>query len=253
MFRMRFLGCLLCCFLLSVLFVDAAWSKWMLGAGSVFSSSPYKNYDKWTPIPIIGYNGEYVYIRGTQAGVRYSPNDVFTISAFFEYDFTNFDATESSDVRMQYLDNRFGSLLAGVGVDVVMPFGGKLRGSVATNVLGTHQGIVGDVAYERNFFVHRFLISPSVGVKIFDSEYVNYYYGISDGEASVSGLESYEVDSIALQPYVGLRVGYSFTKNISAMVGGSVRFLDAAIIDSPMVDGEKHLTYTVFGGLSYSF
>ncbi len=249
----RFLGCVLCCCVCSAFFVSPAWGQWMLGAGGVFSSSPYRDYDKWTPIPIIGYNGKYVYIRGTQAGVQYEFNEFFTVGAFLEYDFTNFDAGESSDVRMQYLDSRFGSLLAGVGVDVKMPFGGKVRGSIASNVLATHQGIVGNLTYERTFFVHRFMISPSVGLKFYDSEYVNYYYGVSNGEAAVSGLESYEVDSIAVEPYVGLRVGYAFTKNISAMVGGNVRLLDSIVTDSPMVGGEKSVLYTVFGGLSYRF
>ncbi len=249
----RVLGCVLCCCLLSGVFANPAWSQWMLGLGGVFSSSPYRDYDKWTPIPIIGYNGKYMYIRGTQAGLQYAPNEIFTFSAFLEYDFTNFDPAESSDMNLQYLDSRFGSLLAGVGVDAKMPFGGKIRGSVATNVLSTHQGIVGNLAYERNFFIHRFMITPMAGIKLYDSEYVNYYYGISHGEAAASGLDSYEVDAISVEPYVGLRVGYSFTKNISALVGGTVRFLDAQVTESPMVNGEKSVLYTVFGGISYRF
>ncbi len=225
----------------------------MLGIGGVFSSSPYKDYNKWTLIPIVGYNGEYVYIRGTQAGLKYSVNDFLTVSAFFEYDSTNFDPEESGDMRMQYLDGRSGSILGGVGLDAQMSFGGKLRGSIATNIFGTHEGVVGNIAYEKNFLVHRFMITPSIGMKLYSDEYINYYYGINGDESAVSGLNAYEVTTISVEPYVGLRIGYAFTENVFAMAGGSMRFLDCAVTDSPMVDGEKNMLYTVFGGLSYRF
>ncbi len=226
---------------------------WLLGAGGAFTSSPYKKYDTWTPTPIIAYNGEYLYVRGTQGGVKFSPTKGVTVGAFLEYDFTNFFAHNSDDEALEHLENRYGSLLAGVMGQVNMPFGGKLRASVATNVLATHSGIVGTLEYDYAWRYKRLMLTPFVGAKFFSAEYLNYYYGVDGSESARTGLKRHEIKNMAVEPYAGLRVSYSFTQNISASIGGSVRFLSPQVLDSPMVDDNKPVTYSVFGGIIYSF
>ncbi len=226
---------------------------WLLGAGAAFTSSPYKKYNSWTPTPIIAYNGKYFYIRGTQGGVQFSPTQDITVGAFLEYDFTNFFAHKSDDEALEHLENRYGSLLAGVGATVKMPFGGKVRASVATNVLATHSGIVGTLEYDYMMRYGPLMVTPFMGAKFFSAEYVDYYYGVSRKEATRSGLKEHEFTHMSVEPYVGLRVNYSFTENISATLGGSVRFLSAHVSDSPMVDSHKPVTYSLFGGILYGF
>ncbi len=226
---------------------------WLLGAGGAFTSSPYKKYDTWTPTPIIAYNGKYFYIRGTQGGVKFSPTKNITVGAFLEYDFTNFFAHNSDDEALEHLENRYGSLLAGLMGTVAMPFGGNLRASVATNVLATHGGVVGTLEYDYMLRYEKLMVTPFVGAKFFSSDYVDYYYGVSGSEAARTGLEKYSLNSMAVEPYVGLRLNYSFTENISATLGGSVRFLSPQVLDSPMVDAHKPVTYSIFGGILYGF
>ncbi len=243
----------LCC--IGMLFVAVAdvHAQWLLGAGGAFTSSPYKKYDTWTPMPIIAYHGKYAYIRGTQGGVQFSPTKGVTVGAFLEYDFTNFYAHNSDDEALEHLENRYGSLLAGVMGTVEMPFGGKLRASVATNVLATHSGVVGTLEYDYMIRMQKFMLTPFVGAKFFSSDYVNYYYGVSGAEARKTGLKEYDLNAMSVEPYAGLRASYFFTENISATVGGSVRFLSPQVLDSPMVDSKKSVTYSFFGGIMYSF
>ncbi len=226
---------------------------WLLGAGGAFTSSPYKKYDTWTPTPIIAYNGKYFYVRGTQGGVQFSPTQNITLGAFLEYDFTNFFAHNSDDEALEHLENRYGSLLAGVGATVKMPFGGKVRASVATNVLATHGGVVGTLEYDHMLRYGPLMLTPFVGAKVFSAAYVDYYYGVSGKESVRSGLKKHEITNMSVEPYVGLRMNYSFTENISVSLGGSVRFLSEQVLDSPMVDTHKPVTYSVFGGIIYGF
>ncbi len=226
---------------------------WLLGAGGAFSSSPYKKYDRWTPTPIIAYNGKYIYVRGTQGGVQYSPMKELKLTAFLEYDFTNFFSHYSDDDALEHLENRYGSLLAGVGATMDMPFGGTLRASAATNVLSTHSGIVGTLEYDYALRYQRLMITPFVGAKFFSAEYLDYYYGVSGAESARTGLHEHDIKNMAVEPYVGLRINYAFTQSISATLGGSVRFLSPQVLDSPMVDSHKPVTYSLFGGIIYSF
>ncbi len=239
--------------LLNIVCVPTASAQWMLGAGGSFTSSPYKDYDSWTPVPIIAYDGEYIYLRGTQAGVQYKFNKDFKVSAFFEYDFTNFYGYRSDNESLEHLENRYGSLLAGIGLTAKMPFGGSLRANIATNVLATHTGIVGTLEYEYTMRIQRFMLTPFAGVKFHSAEYLDYYYGVDGDEAGRTGLDRYEVDSMSAEPYAGLRVAYIFSQNVSAMLGGSARLLSPLITDSPMVDEHKAVTYSIFGGISYRF
>ncbi len=243
----------LCFCILSIFSITIVQAQWIVGAGGGFSSSPYKDYDTWTPIPIIGYNGEYIYLRGTQGGLRYKFNEFFTVSAFLEYDFTNFYTHNTDNESMEHLDNRYGSLLAGIGLTAAMPFGGNVRASIATNILDTHSGIVGNLEYDYTFRIARLMLTPSVGVKFHSAEYIDYYYGIDGDEAASSGLERYEVQSLSAEPYVGLRMIYVFDQNVSAMLSGNMRLLSPLITDSPMVDERKPVTFSVFGGISYGF
>ncbi len=253
MFVVRVCGVLWCCLCLLGTFSTKAQAQWILGGGGVFTSSPYKDYNRWTPTPIIAYRGKYVYIRGTQVGVQFSPVENVTVGAFAEYDFTNFMASRSGNSALQYLDDRFGSLLAGVVGTVRMPFGGNIRASLATNVLATHTGMVGTLEYDYMIRTEKFMFAPFVGAKFYSRDYVDYYYGVTGSEASRSGLEKYEANSMSVEPYVGIRASYFFTKNISAMLGGSVRLLSQQVLDSPMVDADKPVTYSIFGGILYSF
>ncbi len=230
-----------------------AQAQWMLGAGGAFTSSPYKDYDTWTPMPIIAYDGEYIYLRGTQGGLQYKFNKSVAISAFLEYDFTNFYGYRSDDESLEHLENRYGSLLAGLGLRIKMPFGGSVRANIATNVLDTHSGIVGTLEYEYTLRLQRLMLTPFVGVKLHSADYIDYYYGVDGNESARTGLKRYTVDSMSAEPYVGLRVAYAFSQNISAMLGGSVRLLSPLITDSPMVDNHKAVTYSVFGGILYRF
>ncbi len=249
----RVVAVVVCGVFLSITQVFEAQAQWMLGAGGAFTSSPYKKYDTWTPMPIIAYRGEYLYIRGTQGGVQFSPTKEITVGAFLEYDFTNFFAHNSDDEALEHLENRYGSLLAGVMGTARLPIGGTLRASVATNVLATHTGIVGTLEYEHMLRFNKLMLTPFVGVKFFSGDYVNYYYGVSGAEARRSGLKEHDIEYMSVEPYAGLRVSYSFTENISASLGGSVRFLSPQVLDSPMVDSHKPVTYSVFGGIIYNF
>ena len=121
--------------------------EFSIGLGVGLGNSPYKGYDtKWSPLPIISYEGEYAYIRGFSAGIKAVNLDWLEVSAFLKYDDTSFDPSDSTDGQMRKLHNRYSSLAAGAEARLSTPYG-MLYANGAGVILDHSNGFCGDVGY----------------------------------------------------------------------------------------------------------
>ncbi len=90
-------------------------SQWSIGAAA-YSPSFYKNTSSNTSIiPVSGYEGEHIFLRGLSGGYRLYPvgtpqNIIFR----FMYDPRTFQPEDSDNIAMQQLDERKSSILGGV-------------------------------------------------------------------------------------------------------------------------------------------
>ena len=91
---------------------------------------------------------------------------------------------------------------------------------------------------------------PLLGAEYRSKEYVRYYYGISSGEAAVSGYAVYQPAG-ALIPLLGLAVDARLTGEYHLNFYLRRRWLGTSIHDSPIVD-QKFLD-TGYVALSYRF
>jgi outer membrane protein len=146
------------------------------------------------------------------------------------------------------MDERKGTLEAGIAVEVELPVG-ELELMGVTDVLGEHEGQEISLSYEVEFELDRFSVTPFAGVIWQSEHFTDYYYGVTQRE-SRPWRTAYEPDS-ALNPEAGIRIGYEISEHWSIMSEAGITFLDSTIEDSPIVDEGHELSG--FLGVFYRF
>lgn len=221
-----------------------------IGLGGAVSTSLYKSYDtRWTPLPVIGFENDWAYIRGLEAGFKILNLEYLEFSAFVGYDPTSFDSADTGNNRLRRLDDRHSSALAGLEAQLLTPYGMFfVRG--AADILGQSDGFVGEVGYKQSLEFGPLEFVPAFGLYWANSDYNDYYYGVSGKEARRSGLERYRAGS-DFSPYLGLSVDWELNEHWDIFCHGQVTFAGSEVRDSPMV-GESY-TKSLNFGVVYNF
>lgn len=246
---------LLACLACMILFISpcrAAETELSLGLGFSADVMPYKDYStQWTPRPIISFEHEYAYIRGFDAGVKILNMQHLEFSAFLQYDDVGFDSADSTDWRLRRLDDRYSSILGGLGVNVITPYG-VLQATGAVDLLGQSDGLKGNFAYLASVELGPLEIMPAVGLNWYSDKYNNYYYGVGRKESQKSGLKRYKAGS-GINPYVELTMELSLDDEEKWSVIGQfdMEFQHKNVKDSPMVDRDYSYGFTT--GVMYNF
>lgn len=221
-----------------------------IGIGGYVSDSPYKNYDlEWMPLPLVYYEGEYVYLRGTAAGLKLVNRKHVEVSVFAGYDDTSFDASSTSHKALGRLRDRHAGIELGAEARVLTP-AGMLFANAAGDILGHSNGMRGTMGWSNSWEHGAFELAPSAGMHWKDSKYNDYYYGVSGGESRKSGLATYDAGA-DVSPFVGLTLSYDITDSWGVFCSGEVVFLSNTVRDSPMVDASR--VHSAMFGLMYGF
>ena len=202
------------------------------GAGASLRTSEYKGVDSLgTPLPLLGYEGKWLYLRGLSGGAHIYRDRYQEFNVQLSYLPQNFYASWSNNdrLRTQY---------------------GHASATLSTDVLGVNNGLMADVSYAYPLRFENVMITPAVGVQWTDSNYNDYYYSISSSESRASGLKEYSPEN-AFSPYAGLTMRVILTEDWSAIGNAKAMFLGNEITDSPMV--ERSTTYSFSAGLLYAF
>lgn len=221
-----------------------------IGLGGNVSESPYKGYGaKWTALPMVSFEHEYVYIRGTTAGVKLLNLSHVEVSAFAGYDGTSFESSDSSDSRLRRLRDRHSSAEAGMEARLLTPVG-LIFSNVSRDILGHSDGLRGTLGYANSWEYGPLEVAPSAGLYWTDSKYNNYYYGVSDSESRKSGLDAYDAGG-GVSPFLGMTISLELSDNVGVFCSGEMQFLNNAIKESPMV-GKSH-THSGTAGIMIGF
>ena len=223
---------------------------WGIGIGGTVISSEYKGIESGgSALPLLGYEGNWLYLRGLSGGLHIFKNDFHEFNIQLSYLPQHFYAGWSDNSRMKRLDDRYSSLLAGLDYRLNTAYGvGQL--SLSGDALGYSRGIVADASYSYPLRLNMVSMAPTVGVQWTDVNYNDYYYGVDASEARASGLRSYSPES-SFSPYGGLAARMLLNENWSIFASGQLMFLGSEIQDSPMVD--KSTKYSLSGGFLYNF
>ena len=221
-----------------------------LGLGGTFATSEYKGINQLgTALPILGYEGDRLYLRGLSGGVHLFKDEHNEINAQISYLPQKFYASWSDSTAMKKLDNRYSTALGGLNYRLRTEYG-LLSATLSTDVLGVSNSVIGDASYSYPIRFGDVSITPTIGAQWTDINHNDYYYGVSRDESRASGLKHYSPEG-AVSPYTELSLRMGLTESWSAFVSGKATFLGQQITDSPMVEhGNK---YSVSTGLLYAF
>ncbi|MUI56138.1 MipA/OmpV family protein [Aliivibrio fischeri] len=241
-------------FCLLVLFnssANAKISQWSLGAAAAYSPSFYKETpSNTTIIPMIGYEGEYLFLRGFSGGYRLKPvgspqNIIFR----FVYDPRTFKPNDSNDAAMQKLDERKSTVLGGVSYQMITHVG-IVEFTGGTDVGRTHNGLYAEAAWRLPIRGKGWAITPSLGYSYNSEKLNNHLYGVSNEEALRTGVDQFNADWDG-QFFIGLSTYFHITPNVR--VTGGLRYvnLEGNLENSPMIEHTTSSTGNV--GIAYVF
>ena len=226
-------------------------SQWSIGAAAAYSPSFYKETpSNTTVIPMVGYEGEHLFLRGFTGGYRLFPvgtpqNIIFR----FGYDSRTFKPEDSDNIQMQKLDERKATILGGVTYQAITHIG-LFEIGAGSDIGNTHNGIYAEAVWKLPIRRKGWAITPSLGYSYNSERLNNHLYGVSAEEAQRSGIEEFDADWDG-QFFVGLSTYFHLTSNIR--VTGGLRYvnLEGNLEKSSMIEHTASTTGNV--GIAYVF
>lgn len=220
-----------------------------LGINARINNSAYDvDSNNIAVLPSLFYdNGKY-YGRGNQFGTYLVNDRSNEVLAFIQPNGISFDPDDASG-DLALLEERKWSGLLGASYMRTTPIGG-FRAQVATDITGRSKGTTARLTYLAKLTPGKWTIYPSAGLEWVDSNYNDYYYGISQKEANKTSLEVYQPDS-SISPYISVNGTYHINKDWDLFLGQNIKFLADEQRDSPMV--KDRVDYTTTLGLLYAF
>ncbi len=218
-----------------------------IGGGAVISAKPYEGVDsKVYPVPMFGYEGERLYIRGIGAGYRIFRKGGWSLGPVVR---PRFDGYRASDSRaLAGMKDRDLTVYGGVALGWLTGRG-LIGANWVTDLLGRHSGQELEVSYTARFSLAGFDLIPSVGLSYKSNRLVDYYYGVRASEAR-DGRPAYK-GGAATDPFVRLVARRKLVGQWELLGTVQCEWFDREIINSPIVDKAQSVSFV--GGVLYSF
>lgn len=222
-----------------------------LGGGLRFGQSPYLASDnederRLDLVPLYLYEGKYLFARGVSGGVHVVRSDVFEFNLYTRYRFQKLDP--DSNEYYAGLEEREQTLDAGVEVGLKQRWG-ELKLDWVTDTLGRHSGQEFRLSYRYRFASGPWSFSPYVNWAWQDDELTNYYFGVSESEATAERPAYLPGNS----QWVSFGINTSWQLTDRLVFFGNVAFAgaDSVVVDSPLTEEDGFAS--VFVGGSYTF
>lgn len=222
-------------------------AAWFVGGGAIISPKPHIGLGtKVYPIPIFGYEGERLYLRGIVGGYRLFKGERWSLAPVLRPRFEGYDAADSP--ALAGMGDRSLSLDAGAEWSWLADWG-LLGVALVTDVLGKHRGQELEFSYTALFSYGGFDFVPSAALRWRSRNLVDYYYGVRPEEAA-PGRPAYRPDD-TISPLVRLMLRRKLSQAWSAMGAVQYEWFGSEIRNSPIIEDDYGLSF-IFG-LTYSF
>ena len=218
-----------------------------LGAASIGAQNPYytsDDGDEWKSdlIPLVLYNGRYVFFRGTAAGIHLVKRDAVELNLLSRARLLRLDPGESEVLKG--LEPRGHSLDGGIEIRLRGDWG-ELQSAWLTDTLARHRGESAEVSYRYRLDYGRLSITPFVSWEWYDDDLTNYYYGVSSDEVR-PGRPEYTPGSSNWFS-VGLITSYALGDRTMFFANMSLGDVDPAVENSPLVDARTRAAFYLGG------
>ncbi len=240
---------LLLLLILSTLLAQDKKQKLTIGAGPYMQTQPYKDVDDIViASPVIFFDNSIVYIRWSRAGVYFLGSEEddyswgFSITAqprVYGY--------ESSDIYgMTEKKNTWeGGLAFSAKTDKAY-----IEIMALTDILDRYDSWIVKTEFGYDFEFDNFSLYPSMILIYQSSDFLNYYYGVSNLESITSTYYEYHPDA-SLQIGAQTYIKYPFTDNFSALINLRVDRISKEATHSPIVS--EDFIYSGLASLIYTF
>lgn len=221
-----------------------------VGAVASVSVSPYKSYDTTVmPLPFITYKSDRLFIKGTSLGVHLLKNERHELSLGASYLGLEFKPRKTDDRALKLLDKRHSTMTADVFYSYVSKIG-LVRASLAQDVLGNSDGMLGNLSLHVPWITDCFVVMPGLGVQWGSSKHNKYYYGVTGRESDRSGLKRYNPGN-TFSPYLTLEAKFKVAERLDVVAKARAEYLTGRVKHSPMVG--KSFSSSISAGLQYNF
>ncbi len=233
-------------------------SQWSLGVAASYSPAVYKDTDSnKAVIPLVGYEGEHLFLRGFTAGYRLAPigspqNVIFRVG----YDARTLKPEDSDNavINSGAIEERKATVLSGVSYQVIT-LAGIFEVGGGTDIGGTHNGLYAEASWRLPIRRKGWGFTPSIGYSYNSERINNHLYGVSESEAAKAqaidpSYQAFDADWDG-QYFVGLSGYAHITPNVR--VTGGVRYtnLEGEIEKSPLIESGVYTSVNL--GMAYVF
>lgn len=232
--------------------------EWTVGLGAIAIDSPYAGEgSRVRPVPLLGYEGERAFVRGTAAGVHLVQSAGFTLSAIAAVRLDGFDIDDLG--RGELLANGIEAALLedrDDGLDVGLRAGyggtwGALSLDAVHDVTDTSGGYEIALDYRYTWLLGRAAITANIGSSLLSDDLAGYYYGTLEEEVA-RGVVAYAPGSAVVH-----RIGVTWMRPIGdawqLVASAQASLLPDELRDSPLLDPDSDRSGRLFVGFSRRF
>jgi MipA family protein len=222
-------------------------SKWAIGFAGGLNYRVYRDFDdKVRGFPMVTYEGEYVHVFGSGVDVKLPSAGPVTFRLRGKYISEGYESGDSA--FLQGMGDRDSSFWVG-GVATWRTDLVRLSAEALTDAMSNSKGSRAKLQIDRRFTAGAFGFTPRLATEWVDSNYVDYYYGVTGAEV-IAGRPSYQGDS-TVNTEIGMRIDWRPALNHSVFFDLGATRMGGAIKNSPLV--EKDTQFGVGFGYFYRF
>lgn len=222
-----------------------------IGAGVMFKSTAYRNYDDSAQaIPLITFDTTWFYGDAGEFGFKAVDLGEHRVGVFLAMGEEEWDGGDNDHAPFNSFEDKDRAFNLGVSYRYKAGWG-VVKVQAFTDISDEYDGHGGALSYAYPLNVSdKFSVVPSVKIKFMDSDYANYYYGISSKDAATAGIEAYDTGS-ANKIQFGVMTGYQVAQHWKLYAGVNYTSLDSDLEDSPLLDDDNETSGIL--GVAYQF
>lgn len=206
-------------------------SQWGLGLGVGYDKKPYRDFDdKVRALPLVLYENRWVSLYGTKFDFKLPSAGPVSLRLRARYANDGYESDDSP--YLAGMAERKGGVWLGGAAIWRNPVANVAAEALAAT--GDAEGKRVKLEVNREFRSGAFTVTPRIAAEWYDSDYVDYYYGVRANEVR-AGRARYEGDSTTSLE-AGVRFGYTVNRRHHVFVDVSTNRLGSAIKDSPLVE-----------------
>ncbi|NDK39960.1 MipA/OmpV family protein [Pseudoxanthomonas gei] len=207
-------------------------------------------------VPVLGYEGERLFLRGLSGGVRLFQRDGLELNLLLAARLDNWDARDLDAAQLaargidrRLLSDRERAAEAGLGL-AWKGSAGRLGLEVRTDISNASGGREVELGYSFAVPAGKGLLAPGVAVSHWSYKLSDYYYGTLP-EEEAAGVPRYRPGG-AVVPSVSVAYLRALPQRWRVFGVFKYQWLPSAIVDSPLAEGDRGVP-SLFVGVSRSF